>query len=174
MKIYKIIILLSLLTVSTAYCQQKEQTVKTIDVTGLKHPESIQNNNLNIKDSSLDKYIGTWIWHEGSRNLTVVFNKKTTHYGSNGNVLDVEVLTGSYQYFINGRSVSNNSFTASSGGKKDTVNVFIDISSRKTTVALLAIYLNNNSIKLELDNNRFEFKNDKDFELPTPIVLIKQ
>lgn len=177
MKIYKIIILLALSNVSTAYCQQKEQTIKTIDVKDLKHPESIKSNNLNIKDSSLDKYVGTWIWKDSDKSLTVIFNKKITHYGGNDNVLDVEMLSGSYQYLVSGKliiSVGNRDFNASSGGKKDTVNVFIDIMSRKTSVALLAIYLNSNSIRLELDNNRFEFKNDKDFELPNPIVLVRQ
>jgi hypothetical protein len=177
MKIYKIIILLALSNVSTAYCQQKKQTIKTIDVKDLKHPESIKSNNLNIKDSSLDKYVGTWIWKDSDKSLTVIFNKKITHYGGNDNVLDVEMLSGSYQYLVSGKliiSVGNRDFNASSGGKKDTVNVFIDIMSRKTSVALLAIYLNSNSIRLELDNNRFEFKNDKDFELPNPIVLVRQ
>jgi len=37
----------------------------------------------------------------------------------------------------------------------------------------LAVYLKDGTIKLDVDQNRFEFKGDKDFELKNFIILSK-
>jgi uncharacterized protein DUF6705 len=176
MKIFKIIIFLAIFSSNFVY-GQKEQATPSVDVTDLKHSESIKGNNVNINDSSLDKYVGTWTWKSGTKSLTVTFNKKLVHYGGNNNVLDVTILIGTYQYSNNGKEISSSSdnfLSGSSGGKSDTINLFISNNLRKTTVALLVLYLNSNSIQLELDNKRFESKNDKNFEFPSPVILTKQ
>jgi hypothetical protein len=130
-----------------------------------------------INDASIDKYVGTWVWSDGANSFKINFVKKTHHYGANGNILDMEILTGSYEFYKNGKLItmdSDKGFSGSSGGKTDTVNLFITIKSRKSQVALLAIYLPDHTLKLEVEKNRFEFRNDKNFDLTEPIVLTKQ
>ncbi|MBS1532004.1 MAG: hypothetical protein JSU01_17015 [Bacteroidetes bacterium] len=169
------IALMIMLGSNIVYSQEK-QSVTAIEATDLKHPESIKGKNLKVNDSSLDKYEGTWTWSDDGKSLKIKFVKQVHHYGSKDKVLDMEVITGSYNFSENGKTTvyaSNEDFIGSSGGKNDSLNVFMVINSRKTRVALLVTYINKNKIKLELEKNRFEFKNDKSFEIQDPIFLIR-
>ena len=161
-----------------AYGQQKKSATTTIDAAELiKNPKAIKGNNLILKDSALDKYAGTWIWKNGNKSLTIQLSTKLYQLGDSNHIVDVTFLSGYYQYIVDGKVIyfiSGKDISGSSGGKKDTVNVFMDIKSRNTQVALLAIYLPDHTLKLEVEKNRFEFKNDKNFELPTPLILTKQ
>jgi len=158
------------------YSQQKKQAVDTVDAHEL-YSKARKSDKVYIKDKSLDKYTGTWVWKSGDKSLIITLNKTMHHFGKNGHILDMEMISGQYQYLENGKliaSASGQDIGGSSGGKKDTVDIFVDIKSRKSHVALLLIYLNNNSLELKLNNTMFEYKNDKNFELPLPLVLTKQ
>lgn len=177
MKNLKITFIILLGGLTVAHGQQNQHKINSVDVATASRSEALKGNDLNLTDSNLDKYAGTWVWKSGNKTLTLKLKKETIHYGRNNHVLDLEVISGNYEYLANGKTISNfsdNEVKGSSGGKKDTINVFVDVKTRKTMAALLLTYLNSNTVKLELDKNKFEFKNDKNFELPNSIVLIKQ
>jgi len=169
MKTLKITIFFAICA-SAAYSQQ---SVDTIDINNLHHSRAGKNHSVFVKDRSLNKYIGTWAGKDGADLFKLTFQK----YNHNLNNLSMESLKGSYEHIKNGKeaySLSNNNLDASSGGKKDTLNVFIAIKSLNAAAALLAIYQKDGTIKLELEKNRFEFKKDKNFEFPDYIILTRQ
>jgi hypothetical protein len=151
--------------------------IDTINTSQLNQPEAIKGNKVYIKAPELNKFAGKWVWKNGNKSLILNLNKTVHHYGAGGNILDLEIIQGGYSYLKNGEQIilsADSALGGSSANNKDTLNIFIDIKSRKSRVALSAIYLPNNTIKLELDKNRFEFKNDENFELPMPLILIRQ
>jgi hypothetical protein len=177
MKIIKIVIILTVFASNYVYGQQKNEPIDTINANQLNHSGAIKGNKVYIKAPELNKFVGRWAWKDGSKNLSLTLNKTVYHYGRGGNILDMEIISGSYSYLKNGEKVTLSADSAlggSSANNKDTLNIFIDVKSRKKRVALLAIYQPDNTIKLELDKNRFEFKNDENFELPMPLILTKQ
>jgi hypothetical protein len=173
MKIFKLIFIPAIFIANFAYCQ-----TGSIDVSDFAHSGGkIKGKDLILTDRSLDKYVGTWIWTDGKKSLKISFVKETHHYGKNNKVLDLDILRGSYELSENGKIILNSSskeFSGYSAGKTDTLNVFVDFLSRQTQVALFIIYLNSTSIRLELDSNRFEYKNDKNYEFKKPIILTKK
>jgi hypothetical protein len=169
-----IIIILTLSISNAAYCQQKEHPVTTIDAATLRHhPEAAKGDNVKIIDTNLNKYVGTWVWKQGNKSLTLKLFKQMTHIGKNNYI---ELLSGSYLY-IDGRnetvSSPNDGLYASIGDSSDILDIVVSMKSHKHNVALLASYLTVNSIKLQVNKNKFEFKNDQKFEL-SPVILTKQ
>ena len=176
MKTIRTIIILTIFVSNFVYGQQKE-SIDTINTSQLSHYGAIKGNRVYIKAPELNKFVGKWVWKNKSESLSFNLNKTVHHYGAGGNILDMEIIVGSYSYFKNGEKATlsdDSDLGASSANNRDTLNIFIDLKSRKTRVALLAIYQPDHTIKLELDKNRFEFKNDEHFELPMPLILTKQ
>jgi len=177
MKIIKTVIILTIFATNFVYGQQKKESIDTITASQLHQSGAIKGNKVYVKAPELNKFVGKWVWKNKSESVSLNLNKTVHHYGAGGNILDLEIISGSYSYFKNGEKVilsADSALGGSSANNKDTLNIFIDIKSRKKRVALLAIYQSDNTIKLELDKNRFEFRNDENFELPMPIILTKQ
>jgi len=156
--------------VSAVYSQQ---SVDTIDAINLSQVRIAINHRVFVRNRDLNKYTGTWV----GKNGTDLFNLTFKKYNHQLNNLTIELLKGSYEHLKNGKErylLSNDNLNASLAGKKDTLTVFISTKSPVAAAALLAIYLKDGTIKLELEKNRFEFKKDKDFEFPDYVILTRQ
>lgn len=168
----KFSIILLLLTQLTAQARQNNN-LKRVSIAELVKT----GNSNNVYNDDLSKFVGTWIGKEGERTVQIVFAKKAFRLSKDpSNLSEIELITGTFQYFENGnlvKSYTNDDMSASLHSK-DTLNVFIDIHERKTQVALLASFLQGDKVKLQVEKNRFEYKNDKDFILRDAIILTRQ
>jgi len=170
----KFIIALLLLTQLTAQAQQNNN-LKRVSIAEL--VKTGNSNNVYVYNDNLTKFVGTWVGKEGGRTVQIVFVKKAFRLSKDpSNISEIELITGTFQYFKNGNLIKTytNDDMSASLHNKDTLNVFIDIHERKTQVALLASFLQGNKIKLQVEKNRFEYKNDKDFILQDAIILTRQ
>ena len=164
-----------LLPFFSTYAQKK---ITTLSASDLHKPGALNGTDFIITDNNLDKFIGTWAWKDGSKQLTFNFVKDVYHYGKGGHVLDLAILKADYLFTVNGKIVakSEKEYPAigTSIGRKDSIDLIVGNSTRTKSTFLLLAFMSDHSINVEVNNNVFEHSNDPKFELPTPITLTKK
>lgn len=176
MKSFQFLFVLLAFAFSGAYAQRK---ITVISAKDLNKQGAVNGTDLVITDDNLDKYVGTWLWKDGSRQLKINLSKAVQHYGANNHVLDLALLKGDYSYLVDGKVVLKPSkehpAIGASGGKRDTVDLLFENDQKKpmTVTYLYLTFVSATTLHLELHNNVFEHQNDSHFELPVPLTLTR-
>lgn len=148
----------------------------------------------NIKDGNLDKFIGTWIWHNDSDSLILTFKKENIYMDRAD--IHMDVLIGFHKFVKNNVVIENSTEHISSwyndgystlfgGTDRISINkldVYIKHTSKNKSVNAVIQYIESNQIKIVSIVNpegvfitsHGEAPRDFSISLPSNIVLIKQ
>jgi hypothetical protein len=174
MKAFKFVLILLAIPFFGVYAQRK---ITVISANDLSKPGATNGTDLINTDNNLDKYVGSWLWKDGNKQLKLKLTKAVHHAGRNGHTFDLTFLKGEYSYMVDGKVVLRPSkehpAMGTSAGKRDTVDLLFENDEKKpvTVTYLYLTYVNTKTLHLELHENVFEHNNDSHFELPLPLTL---
>src|SRR5690242_11180671 len=90
---------IAMVLTTMAFSQAKPQKVyKAGDKIGTE-------DNVYIMDDELNKFVGTWEWKEGNDMFKLNLNKIKKNVGSKDKPLEIDLVTGSYEYTAKGKMV---------------------------------------------------------------------
>lgn len=149
----------------------------------------------NVKNDNVDKFIGTWLWHNGNDSLLFIFKKENVYV--KGFDIHMDVLIGFHKFVKNGVVIENSTEYINTwqndghstlyGGTDRIVNLntlttFIEHTSKNKSVNAEIQYIDSNHIKIISIENpegmkiRFpgEAPYDWSISIPTNIIFTRQ
>jgi hypothetical protein len=169
-------IVICFITIGKTAFAQKETVVYNIGQKGLTINE---NANTYIRDTVINDFVGHWHWQKKDSLLSFIFTKITKNVGSDSIRIDIDFISGGYILTVKGKQVINtlasNPLLGNSEGRPGSLLFSLFNSQKKTHTRLLFKKKGTSQIIFRLEERVGEvfFKSDKDFLLPTNIVLTK-
>jgi hypothetical protein len=146
--IFLIVIVLSGISVF-AQRTTKKISISKVDIT------AVEPNTL-IENEFLDKYTGTWIWQSGNKKLVMQFIKIDVPLNKSSNDgVNLQLLKGSYQYYVNGvlAKLDTNKYNFIGSTDSDRAPVQFELRTPQKvfeSTGLELNYLNANSLSLKV------------------------